>query len=242
MKLGLKFRARSRKKARQRRISMLPQHDLLEHAITELVDSPRKKSQPAVGLSMLDIMACGLGGVALLAVLQMLIRIPLPPPLSLNFIMAEISAKGLGQIGFMVQPPKSQKAFFVIPDDGNQRPGQAGDLLTGDAKYATSVTYAQTFSNRDCTDAGPCRSVAYLHIENPAVEDWFIQPYYYQYQDTAPHSQISDFRTTTLNTLTCIYWSRDSTKTLNDGKCAKDDTLPFPGSFGVEVKIPVTGP
>jgi len=118
-----------------------------------------------------------------------------------------------------------------------------GTLLGGEpAEYATTVTYAQTFAARDCDDLHTPCSIAYLHIESPSLEEWTFQPYYYQYQNAAPQNQVSDFRSQTLTGFTCIFWSRDSTKTLDKpGECVESDALAFPGSIAKAVKITVTG-
>jgi hypothetical protein len=194
---------------------------------------------------MLDIMACGLGGVAFLAVLQMLIRIPLPPPLSQNYILAEIRAEGLGQIGFFVQPPATDRWISIIPDDGNQRPGQGDTLLGGKGAYASSITYAQTFTSQGCgANKTPCRSVAYLHIEDPSLDAWKIMPYFYQYRDAMVEDVRDDFQARALTNLSCSYWSRDRTIELDakKGPCASGSQLDYPGDSAFYQEIIVTGP
>lgn len=249
LKLSLWFGKKSKKAAERRRAVLAAEQGVFEQAILELVDGPRKREEPAIGLSMLDIMACGLGGVAFLAVLQMLIRIPLPPPLSQNYILAEISAEGLGQIGFFVQPPATDRWFSVIPDDGNKRPGQKDALLGGEGAYASSITYSQTYSYQKCeadNNKPPCRSVAYLHIEAPSLEEWKIIPYFYQYRNFSTGGEIDDFQSQLLSNLSCTYWSRDSTKSFfegsEDGICASGNQLAHPGDLANKAKITVIGP
>ncbi|WP_348236155.1 hypothetical protein [Vibrio parahaemolyticus] len=242
MKLGRLFSVKSKKSAEQ---------GVLEQAILDLVDGTRKREEPAIGLSMLDIMACGLGGVAFLAVLQMLIRIPLPPPLSQNYILAEIAADGLGQIGFLVKPPETDRWFSIIPDDGNKRLGQKDALLGGEGIYASSITYSQTYSYQKCdadtdTPKSPCRSVAYLHIEAPSLKEWKIRPYFYQYRNITIGDGVDDFQLQVLSNLSCTYWSRDRNKSLfegsPEGKCAAENQLNHPGDLAEIAPIQVVGP
>ena len=246
MKFGLRFRKKRKDAGAPRRAVLAAEQGIYENAVLELVDGKRKRNEPAIGLSMLDIMACGLGGVAFLAVLQMLIRIPLPPPLSQNYILAEIAAEGLGQIGFFVQPPATDRWFVVVPDDGNQRPGQGDMLLGGEGAYASSITYSQTFSAPNCGAKKGWCSVAYLHIEDPSLDEWKIVPYFYQYRNVTSGDGIDDFQSRALSNLSCTYWSRDRTTTLAKdalkGPCAAENQLDYPGDLSYEAKIEVIGP
>ncbi|WP_417517941.1 hypothetical protein [Marinobacter sp.] len=245
MIFGRWSRKRPKKAAARRNEVLSAEQGIFEQALLELVDRRRSRTEPAIGLSMLDIMACGLGGVAFLAVLQMLIRIPLPPPLSQNYILAEIQAEGLGQIGFFVQPPATDRWISVIPDDGNQRPEQGDTLVGGEGAYASSITYSQTFTHQDCSaNKTPCLSVAYLHIEGPSLDEWKIMPYFYQYRNVMVEDVQDDFQASALSQLSCTYWSRDSTIKLDSEKkpCASDRQLDYPGDSAFVAPITVTGP
>lgn len=221
------------------------EHDLYEQAVSLAIDGRKSKRGAPVGLSMLDIMACGLGAIALLAVLQMLIRIPLPPPISKNFILVEVAARGFGQIAFRIIPPNAQQAFYVLPNDGNNRPAQKYELLGGASKYAEAITYSQVFTESGCDKPCP-RSIAYLHIKGPAMEDWNIQPYFYQFRNMNRLSLGGEeYLQSALTDLRCSYWSRDFEFVGDKDPCQSatgGTTLDFPGTAAPNHVITVTGP
>jgi hypothetical protein len=165
-----------------------------------------KKLKATFGVSMLDIIACGLGGVALVAVLHMIIKTPIPPPLSENFILAEIKMEGQGRIGFAIK--HNEGLWQHITQNRASKHGfiDAREVIKS-AAIAANIEYATGYNgctSQEDQEKYKCKTtIARLYIQKPAIGKWSIEPYYYDYR-----KQDGLQRVASLKNASCYYWTR----------------------------------
>jgi len=198
-----------------------------------------KKVIPGFGISMLDIIACGLGGVSLVAVLYMIIKIPLPPPLSDNFIMAEIEFKGQGLVGFAIKHNDGAWYHIYQPELDLNNYLDDRTLLVGSNALATDVTYSTGYHRCDIPEEqelGACTVTRiHLYIDKPAIGDWTIQPYY-----SFNRKQASTYQTGELTDAQCFYWTRLDAYLNTKELCPEDIDLESTGKRLQEIKLNIS--
>jgi hypothetical protein len=200
-------------------------------------DEYERKEGPGLGMSMLDIISCGLGAVTLVAVLHMIIKIPLPPPLSKDFILAEIRMKGSAVIGFAIKHDQTDW-FYIHPNISKQTSERIIDPIT-DQNMAVKLDYSNSYEGctRDQEKDNCTHTIAHLHIEQPAIGNWHIEPYLFSYRSENDIPTIDE-----IGLVTCLYWTRkdDFTDTRencnNDKNFVSADSQVQVHSIAIEIK------
>ena len=177
-------------------------------------EESEEKKGPGLGMSMLDIIACGLGAVTLVAVLHMLIKIPLPPPLSKDFILAEIRMKGAAEIGFAIKHEQNDWLYIFQNKSSANSVNDVDQLL--DQGMAISLDYSNSYEGCNADqERHQCEyTIAHLHIDQPAIGYWHIEPYLYSHRTQNDISTIGD-----IGRVTCLYWTRTDDFMDTDDNC-----------------------
>ncbi len=187
-----------------------------------------RRELPSIGMSMLDIIACGLGAVTLIAVLHMIIKNPLPPPLSNDFILGEIRMNGSVEIGFAIKHDKTN--WFYIYPNNPELTSKKNNFSLVNKNMAVNLDYSNSFEgcvkdqeNRECE-----HTIARLYIEKPAVGYWYIEPYLFSYRAEKDIATIGD-----IGLVTCFYWTRTNDFTDTSENCLDKN----PVSIGSQAQI-----
>lgn len=193
-----------------------------EERFTHLGDDVEAPSRPKKGedlattaISMLDIIACGLGGVVLIAIINMVILIPSAPILSNNFILYEVHGAGVAEVGFEVQAP-SGITFLVWRDT---ELAMANGFVRADQTSSGPVAYVPGLLAVDCPKKGAdadCGVVATIYIEEPAVGDWYIRPYLASSLD----EESSVFHSIIKN-VQCFLWTKERAAVSHNQLCRR---------------------
>lgn len=193
----------------------------------------RRKVHTAMGLSTLDIIACGLGAVAFIAILNMLIKTPIPPPLSEDFILAEIQSNQSGVFGFAVRHDYGEWIYINQQKTklASEKESPAADLglIAADYVYSVGVESCEDpYSLEGCE-----HTVAHLLLHKPAVGRWEIEPFF-----SAFRSERGINKARALNSIQCFYWTREKEYFDSEQNCSNQDlSAPAkrPGIFVTEI-------
>lgn len=163
----------------------------------------------SIGLSLLDIIGCALGGSVVLAVIFSVIRIPPPPRAPDEFILVQVQgvwqegeAKGenlddYGLIGFYVRAPNG-KAVVIPPIDMSV--GEARKFLVSEIGVATDVQLVSGWA----PDLEA--HTTYLSISQPSIGEWQITPYYFDFPKWLIGPSMAE-RPATFQGLKIEYWT-----------------------------------
>ena len=195
---------------------------------------PIRRQVPAVlGMSTLDIIACGLGAVAFISILNMLIKVPIPPPLSEDFILAEVRSEQSGVFGFAVRHDNGE--WVYVSEQKTRRTFDEENGVADQGLSAADYVYSVGVDNCDEPyELEKCKhTVAHLLLHKPAIGRWEIEPFFRAFRRERGISKGQE-----LATVRCFYWTRTAEYDDSSKNCANDilsAPAKRPGVFATEI-------
>ncbi|MDO6684508.1 MULTISPECIES: hypothetical protein [unclassified Agarivorans] len=193
----------------------------------------RREASAVLGMSTLDIIACGLGAVAFIAILNMLIKVPIPPPLSEDFILAEVRSDQSGIFGFAIRHDNGD--WVYVNEQKTRRTygeeNAAAEQGLNAADYVYSVGVDNCKKPHELEGCG--HTVAHLLLYKPAIGRWEIEPFFRAFRQEGGVSKGKD-----LDRVRCFYWTRDAEYSDSGNNCTNDflsAPAKRPGVFATEI-------